>query len=270
MMRDYHDFDRMLDDMSNRLLILRKRGFKTFYDHPYETIILSFVISIVFKKFFNNLSIDNNLYYLILSSIFQGMFSILALAGLFIIFKTEQLSNDISKSYDIINHDASHLYNFKLRNLCGSIFTQKDFLAIRELLSNRDKKETEENLNKITDKIKNEIKIFEQEKGSEKYCLEIRQYKLVLDDYSKNITLIFKCESLKSDLIKFFKLPLFHGMLIIILAVYFLPLIDWKSNLSFHIPITIIIGTSVFHTIIVVLEILYLINMAMWGKIENS
>lgn len=257
----------MLNDLSNKLQRLK---IETFYCYPYGTIILSFVLSILISfLWFKDLRIDNNLYYSVLSSIFQGIFSILALAGLFIIFKTEQLSNDISKYTNYINDDLSKLSKSKLNYINGSLLKQdKDdkILAIQELLS-KDKKGTEENLKKKNDELEYRIEEhLNQIPKTEENLAEMKQFMLIFNHYLTNVTLRSKSKSLKSDLIKFFKLPLIHGMLMIILAIYFLPLIDWKSNLSWHTPITIIIGTAIILTIIVVLEIFYLINKAMWGE----
>lgn len=256
----------MLVNVSKKL----QKSVEWFYDHPIETTILSLILSIgISKLLFINLNIDNDLYYVVLSSIFQGMFSILALAGVFIVFKTEQLSNEISKYDNNINIYINEISNSQLRNIDGSFLTKDELIAIRKLLFNRDKKETEENLKKKNDEIENKIKKLERMEGNKTHLDEIEQFRQYFDNYSRNIALVFESESLKSDLIKFFKLPFLNGMLIIILAIYFLPLIDWKSNLSWHTPITIVIGTSIILTIIVVLEISYLINISMWGKIKN-
>lgn len=74
----------------------------------------------------------------------------------------------------------------------------------------------------------------------------------------------------KPKLVECFKLPFIKGMLLIILAIYFLPLLQSESNLFFHIPLTIIIETSVILTITVVLEIICLIYYSMWSKMAKS
>jgi hypothetical protein len=62
--------------------------------HFLLTGILFFVIGLFIDT---NLQFSKDAYYYTLSSVFQGLFSILALAGIFILFRIEQLNKDEDK-----------------------------------------------------------------------------------------------------------------------------------------------------------------------------
>ena len=82
-----------------------------------------------------------------------------------------------------------------------------------------------------------------------------------------------------SEILEFFKLPLIKGMLVLVFVLYSLSMPNFNSSIfSFHIPMGIVIGASVIFTIIVILEITWVIYYSMrservpmdfWSEVNN-
>ena len=242
-----------------------KRFCNLFRNHLFHLTLLSFFLAIV-VSFIIELNINENASYYTLSSIFQGLFAILAFAGILVISKTDQLSRDNAK-YDSDNKaflDRLFRLSSELKSKTTFEFMQlRDYFDILESLDKRrdDIKPKLDNIRLKLYEIENQVLNGRLDEKISKYeFLKLMgNSKRIIHLIKEKQDLIHKNDSFKHELIENFKLPFIHGMLLIILAIYFLPLINSNSNLGFHIPITIIIGTSVIFTIIIVLEIMCLI-----------
>ncbi len=255
-----------------------------FYKHCYCVILVSFFIAVSMSIIlFSILKLDIDLYasYYTLSSIFQGLFSILALAGIFIIFKIDQLSKDNEKYDNDIENRLNKLYDIalkirSLKNIPEYIFERLEYFlnifeysdkrySLAQYLERHNILQDLENINEIMlDGYK--TKNF----SNEEFLKLIGHSKPIIHRIIEKQNLIDKNDLLKRELIELFKLPFISGMLLIALSIYFLALINYSPNL-FHIPLSIIIMTAVISTIIVVFEIFYLIYYTMWSaSAKNS
>lgn len=113
------------------------------------------------------LQFSENVYYYTLSSISQGLFSILALAGIFVIFRIEQLSKDEAKYETDFKEYLREIRNQTIPILSSIGFHQISIKHIMErnehdtilrLLDERKFREYSEELNKLEQKINVEIK----------------------------------------------------------------------------------------------------------------
>lgn len=247
-----------------------------FSKYCYCIIVISFFIAVIisiilFSILKLNINVDASYY--TLSSIFQGLFAILSLAGIFVIFKTDQLSRDNAK-YDNIEAFLKRLFDLSsdMKSKTTFKFMQLgDYLDILEYSDKRRGNIEHELKRKNIIQELEKIKIIESG-GYENDKLKKDEFGELIGNSEHIIrrikekqNLLLNNEQLKHDLIERFKLPFISGMLLIILSIYFLSLINYTPNL-FHIPLSIIIVTSVIYTIIVVLEIFYLIYYSMWSE----
>lgn len=243
--------------------------------------LLSFIFAIIVSillYYIIKLNLDYNASYYTLSSIFQGLFSILALAGFFIIFKVEQLSRDNAK-YD---NDIEKFLNTlrELSSKLGSIFEKEEVMQLEVFNNIRTHIDTRKGIDKEVEGLNKNITRLEFviNGGFKKEGFTKDEILTLISDFKYNMSRIEQKYKLiivnelefKPKLVECFKLPFIKGMLLIILAIYFLPLLQSESNLFFHIPLTIIIETSVILTITVVLEIICLIYYSMWSKMAKS
>lgn len=131
------------------------------------TLILFIVIAILIAIF---LQFSENAYYFTLSSIFQGLFSILALAGIFVVFRIEQLSKDEAK-YETDIKD--YLRKIRMETIQESpglfqglykkeIMEWNEFDAILKLLDERKIEDYINELEKFKIKLKHENEILEE------------------------------------------------------------------------------------------------------------
>lgn len=189
------------------------------------------------------LTFSGDAYYYTLSSIFQGLFSILALAGIFIIFKIEQLSKDIAQ-YD------RDIRNELLPKLYGSAKIGYEIgYEIREGLSlDLDQRNMRD--------YENKLKVLEIEIKKNGGVGDINRYDLCIEKGRR----IRRNIELRSEILECFKLPFIKGMLLLMFVLYFLPKPNSNSSIFLlNIPMEIIIGASVIFTIMVLLEIAYII-----------
>jgi hypothetical protein len=133
------------------------------------TLILFIVIAILITI---SLQFSENAYYFTLSSIFQGLFSILALAGIFVFFRIEQLSKDEAK-YETDFKD--HLGSIKIQTIpdlssIGGMFLSEKYImewnehnAILKLLDERKYPEYSEELKNLERRLEQENNKFEEE-----------------------------------------------------------------------------------------------------------
>ena len=185
------------------------------------------------------LTFSSDAYYYTLSSIFQGLFSILALAGIFIIFKIEQLSKDIAQyDRDIRNELLPKLYA-----------SSKMGYEIREGISlDLDQRNMRD--------YENKLKVLEIEIKNNGGVGDINRYDLCIEKGRR----IRRNIELRSEILECFKLPFIKGMLLLMFVLYFLPKPNSNSSIFLlNIPMEIIIGASVIFTIMVLLEISYII-----------
>lgn len=242
---------------------------------PYKyTIGICFFLSILISIFLNyiGLTISENAYYYTLSSIFQGLFSILALAGVFIIFKIEQLTRDIAEYDEHIQNYLQELEEYSDANL--KFLPAEHYYNISSCLDEKKMDEYKQALYSLSEYFNKNVSslIKKMAIGEEKdkkllvfkYCEEIVKKLMWKGELIEiNISLIF-------EITKRFKLPFMTGMPLIIFAIYFLPLLNSNSKFWFPIPITFIIGIAVTLTILVVLEIMCLILYSIWSKSAES
>ena len=256
-------------------MAVMKRFCNLFRNHLFCLTLLSFLLAVgvsIFLYYIIELNINENASYYTLSSIFQGLFAILAFAGILVISKTDQLSRDNAK-YDSDNKAFLDSL-FHLSSDMKSVNPSFEFLQLRDyfdILESLDKRKTDIKLKleKIMQKL-DKLDKSQFSKLSKNEVLELKgNSERIIHLIEEKQDLIHKNESFKHEIIKSFKLPFINGMLLIILAIYFLPLINSNSNLGFDIPITIIIGTSVILTIIVVLEIMCVIYYTFWSEIAK-
>lgn len=211
---------------------------KLTYKHTIGIIGISFVFPISISIFFDyiGLTFSENAYYYTLSSISQGLFAILALGGIFVIYKIQEISTN---------------NNIKEKHIVESLPQLED--ALGRNFEGENKKNL---LDSLEDK--RDIKQFKD-----------IVIKFVGNDYQR-VELLVDYINMKADGIPiniqfrdsiwyFFKIPLITGILTVIFSIYFLPMLNSSSKFLFHIPITLIIGISVVLTIIVVLEMMYVI-----------
>ena len=265
-------------------MAVMKRFCNLFRNHLFCLTLLSFLLAVgvsIFLYYIIELNINENASYYTLSSIFQGLFAILAFAGILVISKTDQLSRDNAK-YDSDNKAfLDSLFHFSSDMKSKTLFysTPFEFMQLRDyfdILESLDKRrpDIKHKLENIMQKLDELKKIalggWNSENLSNDELKElIGNSERIIHLIEEKQDLIHKNESFKHEIIKSFKLPFINGMLLIILAIYFLPLINSNSNLGFDIPITIIIGTSVILTIIVVLEIMCVIYYTFWSEIAK-
>ncbi len=245
-----------------------------FCKHCYCVLSISFFVAIIISIIlFSILKLDINVdaSYYTLSSIFQGLFAILSLAGIFVIFKTDQLSRDNAKYDNDIEAFLKRLFDLSKDLESSFKFMQLgDYLDILEYSDKRYNIKQEFERRNIKQKLEDNEKIalggYKNEKLSKDELLELLgNSKHIIRRIEEKQNLILNNEPFKHQIIELFKLPFMSGMLLIILSIYFLSLINYTPNL-FHIPLSIIIVTSVIYTIIVVLEIVYLIYYTMWSQ----
>ncbi len=211
---------------------------KLIYKHTIGIICISFVFAISISIFLDyiGLTFSENAYYYTLSSISQGLFAILALGGIFVIYRIQEISanNNIKEKH--IVESLQQLEKALGRNFEGE--------NKRNLLDSLEDKRDIKQFNDIV-------------------------IKFVGNDYKK-VELLADYINTKADGIpiniqfrdsiwNFFKIPLITGILTVIFSIDFLPMLNSGSKFLFHIPITFIIGISVVLTIIVVLEIMCVI-----------
>lgn len=243
--------------------------------YEYAITCISFAFAFLISIFlnYNGLRFNGDAYYPTLSAIFQGLFSILALAGVFIVFKTEQLTRDIDKYDQDIRFYLQKMMDYSDRLL--PFLGIHKYIEILSLLDNEDTNQYIQQLEKkliyYKNEMPNEIKakyLKEEEKNDKLDALEAcKSYANFCKDKGD---LINKNRTLRFEILKHFKLPFMTGMPLIIFVIYFLPLLDSNSNFWFHVPITVIIGTSIILTILVVLEIMYVIWYSIWSNLAKS
>ena len=212
-------------------------------------VIYSFTIALIASVILNFIGItfSEYSYYYTLSSIFQGLFSIMALAGIFVIFKTEQLSKDIVKYDNDIRDRLLLLRRFMGDDLYNLL---KNHLEFREV-----------------EKFKNAFQELKEkmESADNKDLLSAKEL------CEHKIDLIGKNREFISEILTLFKLPFLVGMFVIIFSIYFLPMLNsTSSDFPFQIPIYFIVGIAVFLTIIVIVEIACVIYFTFWSEIAKK
>ena len=203
-------------------------------------IIAGIIAGIILYKI--GLTFSSEAYFNTLSSVFQGLFSILALAGVFIIFRIEQLQRDKAKYENDIEKRFEKLRKGSCKeDIYDNALNKLDVLNMEffEIVNSLERKATRD-----------------VDKEILKQCINKGE-------------LAFMNDCLIKELQAGFKLPFLTGMLLITFTLYFLPMLNSNSRFWFHIPANIIIGECVIFTIIVVLEIMCIIYYSMWSALAK-
>ena len=142
------------------------------------TLILFLMLAVLISSFIN---FNEYAYYYTLSSIFQGLFSILALAGIFVIFRIEQLSKDEAKYETDFKDHLGKIKNKTIPDLSSIgvmgistkyIMGWNEHNAILKHLDERNFIKYLEELNKLKRKFKDENTQFEEKLGELKRGIE--------------------------------------------------------------------------------------------------
>lgn len=151
--------------------------------HFLLTLILFIVIGILIAMFHQ---FSDDAYYFTLSSIFQGLFSILALAGIFVIFRIEQLSKDEAKYETDFKDHLGEIKNQKKLDLSsiGSMLPTPKYRmewsehdAILNLLDERKYSEYSEALINLKSRLEDENIKFEVGLNELKHEIEEKEKK---------------------------------------------------------------------------------------------
>lgn len=238
--------------------------------HFLITLIIFIVIGILIAMFHQ---FSDDAYYFTLSSIFQGLFSILALAGIFVIFRIEQLSKDEAKYETDFKDHLREIKNQKTRELSsiGAMFPTPKYRmewsehdAILNLLDERKYSEYSEALINLEYRLEEENKKFEVGLSELKHEIEEKEKKptelfvspLVedIEDYrTQEINSLKICENhikecmkkgdrinynraLKNKILEFFRYPFVLGMILIAFTIFFLPMLNSNSGFWFEFP----------------------------------
>ncbi len=185
-------------------------------------------------------------YYYTLSSIVQGLFAILALAGIFVVFQARRFDEFIDKFDKDIRRD--------FKKIKGHFEEQEFEKILNYYLEHR----LMEKYFKLLETIKDNVKT-QTEKLAYRSCCH------------KGF-LIFLYRTKRDCMLKCLKYPMTHGIIIIILAVFFLPLLTTEKSYTVPlissniplIPMEAILGALVFGSIIVILETFYVIHLSLW------
>jgi len=251
------------------------------------TPILFIVIAILIAMI---LQFSENAYYFTLSSVFQGLFSILALAGIFVLFRIEQLSKDEAK-YEtdfkeylrgIRIQTIPDLSSIGFMNLHPSkdIMEWNEHNAILSLLDERKFTEYSEELNKL------KLEVEKKGKNGEFAGLTSPLFHINIEDienYRKEeidalaicINHVKECEKkgflihnnrvIKSKLLELFKIPFISGMILIAFTIFLLPMLNSTPGFWLQVPSNFVISFLVSFTIMVLLKIMFLIYYSMWS-----
>ncbi|MCK4795960.1 MAG: hypothetical protein KAT05_01190 [Spirochaetes bacterium] len=288
-----------------------KRFCNLFRNHLFCLTLLSFLLAVgvsILFYFIIELNINENASYYTLSSIFQGLFSILALAGIFVIFRIEQLSKDEAKYETDFKDHLGKIKNKTIPDLSSIgvmgistkyIMGWNEHNAILKHLDERNFIKYLEELNKLKRKFKDENTQFEEKLGELKRGIEenerttsfltVNSTSIEALDNSKQTMInslkichnhVLECEKkgklipknreIKSKLLELFKIPFISGMILIAFTIFFLPMINSNSKLGIQIPGNFVIGFFVSLTIMVIFEIIILIYYSMWGNEAKS
>lgn len=201
----------------------------------------------------------------------------MALSGIFIIFRIEQLSRDEAKYYEDILWFLRLLPDY-CRKLKEGILRKEEILSLDEytnilnFLDKRDIVKYKETLENITSKfveIRNKINGYNYEDFREEKLSILTFLEFYFKYCAEKGDLINYNRTLKNKILDFFKLPFILGVILIVLTIFFLPML--KSNtgfwfeIPFQLPSNLIIGTLVSLTIMVILSIMLVIYYSMWS-----
>jgi len=198
-------------------------------------------------------------YYYTLSSIVQGLFAILALAGIFVVFQVQRFDGYIDIFDGGIRKDINDYFIKKPGKANKIYFGRNEPQKIFDYLESRNMEKYLEILHNIKYKIPND---------PDKYLQEILAYKRCCH---KGF-LIFLYRTKRDCMLKCLKYPIIHGIMIIILSILFLPLLTTEksytvplisSNISL-IPMELVLMVLVFGSISVIFETFYVIHLSIW------
>ncbi|MFZ3384309.1 MAG: hypothetical protein WA144_10335, partial [Candidatus Methanoperedens sp.] len=128
-----------------------------------------------------NLQFSKDAYYYTLSSVFQGLFSILALAGIFILFRIEQLNKDEDKYETDLKEHLREIKNQTIPDLSSigmnhhpskDIMEWNEHNEILSLLGQREFAKYSNKLDKLKNKFAEEDKEFEEKLNKLKLEIE--------------------------------------------------------------------------------------------------
>jgi hypothetical protein len=202
--------------------------------------------------------LDEKAYYYTLSSIFQGLFAILALAGIFIVFLCQRFDKFIDKFDRDIREDLHKLDEWgKERRSQEGIPDKELYLEpneLQEILYYLDLREMEKYfkmLEKVKTKISDNLDRYRQENDAYGRCRH-RGF------------LIYHYKTWRDCVLTLLRRPMYQGIIVILFSIIFLPLLNSSSPFNPKIPMELIIGILVTGTIFVILDITYLIRLTLW------
>ncbi len=115
------------------------------------------------------LHFSENVYYNTLSSIFQGLFSILALSGIFIIFRIDQLSRDEAKYEEYIMWFLRKLPSYS--ECLNEIVKDDEYKKITDSLEGRNIDQYKEILEEIKSRFGDNRGKYEKEENRKKLSI---------------------------------------------------------------------------------------------------
>lgn len=221
-------------------------------------LILGGIIGFLFFMF--QIRLDEGAYYYTLSSIFQGLFAILALAGIFIVFQSRRWDEFIDKFDRDIREDINNFIQWgNERRVREKIPNEVLYLEPKEpqkILNHLDLREMEgyfEILQKIKTKIPNDLDKYYQENLAYERC------------YHRGF-LICHYRTLRDCVLALLKRPMYHGIIVVLGSIIFLPLLNSNSPFNYKLPMEIVIGVLVIGTVIVIFEVICLIRLTLWEE----
>lgn len=184
---------------------------------------------------------DTNTYFWTLSSIFQGLFSILAFVGIYVVFKIQQINQDVDNFHQEARRRLDDLKNCFEND--AKYQKSVTYLDIRDFI----------NLNKMLIELEKRLATTEQ-------SFSLKTLKQRMDKISERR---FVRDKVKAELIY----PLLHGFFVIVLSIIFLPKPGISYNTyQFTLPDEIVIIALVVMTVVVVIETAVALIRIVWER----